>query len=328
MTWYGATVLLVVFGLTMAALDVLLLAATPSLLATLARRSPGRRTDAIVLCRFLPLGLAALLTAAVFLPAWLRHEPLNTGEATSVWLLALALLAVLPIIQGFHRAARMFLKTRDRLLSWRRRGRNTSRLQAPFDVVEVTSEDLALCVGGYWKPTIYASSHVMKSLEPEEFSAALAHEVSHANTRDPLRLLLMGSCPDFLQLFRLDGAWKRGFATACEFAADEGASRGNRDVALDLASALLKVARLRTFRPLSAEAMIDVAVSSAFSSRADLEARIRALADPSRAEVSRGFGLRPWMLAAAAVALCGAGVIASEQVHAVAEELGRLLAAR
>ena len=98
-------------------------------------------------------------------------------------------------------------------------------------------------------------------------------------------------------------------------------------MALDLASALLKVARLRTFRPLSAEAMIDMAVSSAFSSRADLEARIHALANP-QAGVLLGAGLQPWMLAAAAVVLCGAGVMASEQVHAAAEELGRLLAAR
>ena len=166
----------------------------------------------------------------------------------------------------------------------------------------------------------------MNALDAQELSAALAHEISHARTRDPLRLLGMGGCPDFLNLLRLDQGWRRAFASACEFAADEGASAGNREVALDLASALLKVARLSAFRPVIAENMIEVAVSSAFSSSADLEARVHALANPPTAAAVRGVPLRPWMLGAAILILGSAGVIASEPVHALIEELGRTLA--
>ena len=264
MSLYGAAVLLVVFGVAMAALDLLLLALTPRLLERFGRIAPGQRTDAIMLIRSAPVVLAAAATALVFLPSWWTHEPQNTGETTSGLLLVMALLSALPLLQGLYRAALMLVKTRDRLLIWRSRGRNAPRAEAPFEVLEVTSEDLALCVGGYLRPTIYASIDVMRSLEPEEFSAALAHEVSHALRRDPLRLLWLGSCPDFLQLFRLDGPWRRAFSRACEFAADAGASRGDPGRALDLASALVKVARLRTFRPLSPETLADVAVSSAF----------------------------------------------------------------
>ncbi len=326
MTIYGAAVLLVVFGLLLAAFDVLLLALTPWLFQRLARVAVGRRTEAILLLRSAPVALAALATVLVFLPAWWIQEPQNTGETASPLLIGMALFAALPLLQGLYRGARMFVKTRDRLLIWRGRGRNTPQVEAPYEVLEVTSEDLALCVGGYLKPTIYASADVMRHLEPEEFKAALAHEVSHAKRRDPLRLLWLGSCPDFLQLFRLDDPWRRAFSRACEFAADAGASRGNPEVALDLASALLKVARLRTFRPLSAEALADVAVSSAFSSRVDLQARVEALANPSSEASAPGFGVRPWMWAAAAVLLCAAGVVASEHVHAVTEEIGRILA--
>ena len=325
MTLYGASALLVVFGVVMAALDVLLLALTPWLFDRLARTAPGRRTDAILLLRSLPVGLAAASTALVFLPAWWRHEPQGTGETVSAFLIALALLAILPLLQGVYRAGLMFVKTRDRLLVWRGRG-HPSQVDAPFEVVEVRSEDLALCVGGYLRPTIYASTEVMKSLEPEEFEAALAHEVSHARRRDPLRLLWLGSCPDFLQLFRLDGPWRRAFSRSCEFAADAGASRGNPEAALDLASALLKVARLRTFKPFSAEVLADVAVSSAFSSLVDLEARVEALANPRPEAATAGSGWRPWMFAAMLLLLCAGGAMASEQVHAIAEEVGRLLA--
>jgi Zn-dependent protease with chaperone function len=325
MTLYGAALLLAVFGLLMAASDLLLLAATPSLLAFFARLRPERRAQAILVARFAPSGLAALLTVLVFLPAWWRHEPSNTGELASFGLLTLAALAMLPILQGLLRAARISLRTRDRLLLWRRLGRSTSTAQTPIEVVEVKSEDLALCVGGYLTPTIYASAQVVRSLAPQEFSAALAHEVSHARARDPLRLLWMSSCPDFLQLFGLDDAWRRGFARACEFAADAGASRGNPEVALNLASALLKVARLPTLPPLAATAMIDMAVSSAFSSTGDLEARVRALVSAPDETVER-FVWGPWMFLAAAVLVCVAGLVASPQVHALTEGVGRLLA--
>jgi Zn-dependent protease with chaperone function len=326
MTLYGAALLLAVFGLLMAALDALLLAATPLLLALCGRLMPKQRAQAILVARFAPSGLAALLTILVLLPAWCRHEPSNTGERASFGLLSLAALALLPILLGLVRAARMFLRTRNRLLLWRRQGRSTSTAQTPIEIVEVKGEDLALCVGGYLTPTIYASAPVLRSLAPREFSAAVAHEVSHARARDPLRLLWMSSCPDFLQMFRLDDAWRRGFASACEFAADAGASRGNPELALDLASALLKVARLPTLRPVAATVMIDLAVSSAFSSPGDLEARVRALVSAPCEETVEPFALRPWMFLAATVFVCVAGLVASPQVHALTEGVGRLLA--
>ena len=112
MTLYGTALLLVVFGALLAVLDLLLLAATPFLLGRLERLPPGLRTDAILLLRSLPVGLAAAATALVFLPAWWRYEPADTGETASALLLALGGLAATPLILGLYRAARMALKTR------------------------------------------------------------------------------------------------------------------------------------------------------------------------------------------------------------------------
>lgn len=326
MNLYGLAVLMVGFGLALLILDLLLFALTPRLLERLDLLRPARRARAIMGVRFAPFTIATALTAFVLVPAWFRHEPLNTGETISGPLLAAALIALLPLVQGLRRGARMLVKTQGRLLAWRRRGRNASRVLASFEVVEVRGEDLALCVGGYLKPAIYASTEVMRSLEPCELSAALAHEVSHARARDPLRLLGMGACPDFLPLFRLDEAWRRAFARACEFAADAGAGEGDPEVALDLAAALVKLARLRTFRLTSIETALEVAVSSASSGRLDLEARVEALThrfEPTPVDESRS---RPWMLVALGFLIAGAGWIASEQVHSLTESLGRLLA--
>ncbi len=326
MNLYGASVLLVVFGALLVALDLLLLALTPLVLPRLGRLAPSRRTDAILFVRSLPLLLAAAATALAFVPAWWRHEPENTGETVSLLLLAIAVISILPILQGVQRAARMFLRTRARLIAWRGLGRSAVMPQTPFEVVEVKSDDLALCVGGYLRPTIYASADVMKTLEPAELDAALAHEVSHASQRDPLRLLWMGSCPDFLQWFGLDAAWRRAFARACEFAADERAARGSEDVALDLASALVKVARLRTYGALTGDAALEVAVSSAYSSPVDLRARVEALAEP-RSSASTA---PAWLLTGGAlsvlVVVAVVGVAASAHAHGVTESIGRLLA--
>ena len=323
---YGASVLLVVFGALLVALDLLLLALTPLVLPRLGRLPPSTRTDAILFVRSLPLLLAAAVTSLAFLPAWWRHEPENTGETVSLLLLAMALISILPILQGLQRAARMFLRTRARLVVWRGLGRSAVMSHTPFEVVEVKSDDLALCVGGYLRPTIYASAEVMKSLDPAELDAALAHEVSHANQRDPLRLLWMGSCPDFLQWFGLDAPWRRAFARACEFAADERAARGCEDVALDLASALVKVARLRTRGALTGDAALEVAVSSAYSSPVDLRARVEALAEPRSSASPAPARLLTGGALAVVVVVAAVGAAVSGHAHGLTESVGRLLA--
>jgi hypothetical protein len=333
MSLYGLTVMLVLFGVTLAVLDLVLLALTPRLLAFLSRQPSSGRAESILYARTAPVAASLLLLTCVVLPAWFRFEPAETGETVSALLLACAFLSLLPVLHGARLGLRMFLNTRDRLLSFRLRGRR-SRTVSDFDVMEVKGEDLALCVGGYLKPTIYASTDVLRSLGPHEFKAALAHEASHATSRDPLRLLWMGSCPDFLRLLDLDQPWRRAFASASEFAADECASRGDRERALDLASALVKVARLRTFEA-PPRAAAEMALSSAFSNRAELEARVKALANVEGSDSERSAGpaarlplLRPWAWLVVVVALCGAGAVAGESVHGVTEAVGAFLAPR
>ena len=327
MTLYGLAVLCVLFGVGLALADALLLALTPGLLRRVGDLGPARRPAVILAARFAPLTGALSLVALVILPAWLRHEPVNSGETVSLPLLAGALLSLLPVLAGLRRGIRMFLRTRDRLRFWRRQSDAPSNALAPFEVVEVRSGDLSLCVGGYVTPTIYASTDVVRSLDPEEWRAALAHEVSHATTRDPLRRLGMEACPDFLQLLGLDKQWPLAFARACEFAADARASEGRPEVALDLASALVKVARLQSLCPERASAFVDVAVSPAFLSRIDLEARIEALANPPTrdAGADRASAV-PWLLAVALIVLASLGGMASEPVHELTEVVGRFLA--
>ncbi len=325
MNEYGVAVLAVVFGVLLLVLDLALLGLTPSLMSRLNRLTPVVRTDAILVVRSLPLVIAASSALLVFLPSWWRHEPENTGEKVSLLLFLAAVASIAPIFRGAFRAGRMFLRTRDRMLVWRDRSRDAGIVQSSFEVLEVRSRDLALCVGGYLRPTIYASTDVIGSLAPAEFEAALAHEESHARSLDPLRLLWMGSCPDFLPWFSLDAPWRRMFARACEFAADARAVSGNQEVALDLSSALIKVARLGTVPKTTGGEGLEVAVSSATASPVDLRARIEALAD-MKAEGPPSAAWLPSGTLALVALLATFGAAWSRPAHDFSEMVGRLLA--
>ena len=323
MTLYGACVLAVVFGASLAAFDVVLALAGLSLRARVERLEVARRADAILLLRYLPLILADVLMLGVFVPAWWRFEPTQTGEEASILLVVAAVVALLPIGHGAWRARRIYRATHDRLRVWTLDA-NPSRTARGYEVLEVPHHDLGLCVGGYFKPAIYASREVLDALDPDELRAALAHETSHAHAKDPLRLLAMGGCPDFLQMFGLDGAWRRAFARACELRADAEASRGNKAMALDLASALVKVARLNG---VNGARLKGVALAGVSESAADLEFRVRALASSDSGVEAEGnrIAIGPWLVAAMAI-VAGAGWVAGPRVHAITEQVGRFLA--
>lgn len=329
MTLYGAALLTVMLGATMAALDLALFALTPALLRSLSRVPRARRARMILVVRSAPVVASVLLIGLVFLPAWLAHEPSATDEVASPLLLLLAAISLLPFASGLVSGGRMLLRTRERLAAWRRRALGRSTDAAPCEVLEVSGAEVAVCVGGYFRPTIYASTDVVDALEPAEFKAVLAHESAHAHARDPLRLLWMASCPDFLRAFGQDEDWRREFARACEFAADESACRRGPDAALDLATGLLKVARLRLFPDSSATALSGVAVSSAFASREDIETRVRALLEDVEPEPPhRGSRSRALVTLALALALWGGGLSVSEHVHGWTELVGSVLAPR
>ena len=318
---FELTVLCVIFGLWLAAFDLALLALTPSLLSRFAQLPARIRATSIFTVRLLPLAMAAAMTLGVFVPAWWIHEPENAAEALTLALIGAALVAICPVGLGLKRAAGIVRRTQERLSEWRARATASSRPRSSsFDVVEVPGDDLALCVGGYFKPTIFASSVAMKSLTGRERRAALAHEWSHASTLDPLRLLCMGACPDFLHLFSLDAPWRHAFARAAEFAADVRACRGDRGTSLDLASALVKVARLGIAAPSS-----PLSVASAMADATELEARVDALVSGPMDD-GRGVGVSTaWALVFMCAVVCLAGIPASATAQSLTEAIVALL---
>lgn len=98
----------------------------------------------------------------------------------------------------------------------------------------------AFCVG-LLRPRVYLSTGALRSLEPEELAAVLAHEAHHARLRDPLRVLITRTLGDALFFLPAVRRLAERYGALAELAADEAAVRARG--AQPLASALLAFER-------------------------------------------------------------------------------------
>jgi Zn-dependent protease with chaperone function len=231
--------------LSLNALASLLAAALWRGLARPARRwSAATRARLIFALRAFPVVGAATCVAALLIPSYLAYEPRATAEAVSVKLAAFALLSVTGIALALWRGLCAWCATRRLVADWINHGEPVQleaisipayRIRHPFPVIAVV---------GTLRPRLFIASQVFGSLNDEELSAALAHERAHLAVRDNLKRGLVRACRDVLTIVPCGRSLDRAWEEASEAAADEGAARTGSAVALNLASALVKIARL------------------------------------------------------------------------------------
>jgi beta-lactamase regulating signal transducer with metallopeptidase domain len=275
--------------------------------ATSARRLSA---NALLAQRFLPAGLSTFFVAAVFLPAHLRYEPVESDESLGVVLATLAALGLTLIGRSVVRAARI-LRTDIRL------ARMTTRVARPRGGILEVSGLAGVSLAGILRPKILVGSAAFAALTPAELDVAISHELAHRRSRDNFKRFLVCCAPDFFGLLpaarRLEDRWEA--ETECQ--ADAHAVGGDDSRAVVLASALVKVARLA--RP---AAISPSPVWSGFHVAALLETRVRRLVD-GQARVYRARAAFRRATAAAAVAIpAGAWMLdLSYSVHQVTEAL-------
>jgi beta-lactamase regulating signal transducer with metallopeptidase domain len=118
---------------------------------------------------------------------------------------------------------------------------------------------------------------VVSACSQDEFRQVIAHEAAHVSARDNLKLLLLLACPDALAWTTLGAALSDRWRTEAEFDADQRAAGNDPQKRVELASALIKVARLfdtdhRTRHALTMPVALD-----------DVEGRVRQLLAPEQA---------------------------------------------
>ena len=278
----------------------------PALARRLEGYSPAACAAGLFRLRMLPGALAVLVASGGVLPTFLAYEPRDTQESVPMTVMLLAAVGAALLLRGAWRAAQAWRATRGVVRDWRLRGRRLDTFDTPLPVFAIEETFPTVAVVGVARPALFIAERVLRECPDDQVRAMLHHECAHVAKRDNLKRFLMRACPDFVGA-DLDRAWAR----AAEEAADAAVVAGDPGFAVELAQALIHVARL-------APAPQAPALASAFYLGGSIESRVRRLVQPVPArDGDDAFGRVA--LTAAALAAAAALVAAAPAVHRLIE---------
>ncbi len=207
--------------------------------------SAATRARLIFICRIFP-ATAALLAVIVFLvPSYLAFEPKQTGETVSVKLGLLALFSAIGIGLALWRGLATWLTTKRLAGDWLKHSETVFLENLPIPAYRINHQFPVVAIIGVLRPKLFVANQIFDSLNAEELTAVIAHETAHVAARDNLKHWLMRICRDVLVIVPSNLSLDKEWAEAIELAADEKAANcKNGTAALDLAQALIKIARL------------------------------------------------------------------------------------
>ena len=206
--------------------------------------SARRRAQLIFGLRIQPIIGSFVFIAAFLLPAYFLFEPHPSDEVVSPKLWLLAAFSAVGIVTAGWRVLKTLRVTRRLTANWLARAERLTLEGVSIPVYTVEHPFPVFAVVGMLRPRMFIARRVLEALDEREIRASVAHELGHLAARDNFKRILLRICRDLLIIRcgkRLDHAWTENV----EAAADEHAARiGGRQTALDLASALVKIARM------------------------------------------------------------------------------------
>jgi Zn-dependent protease with chaperone function len=265
----------------------------------LSRCSARARAEILFVLRIGPPVIAIIWVVAFLLPSYLAYEPYATEEFVSKKLGALAVISAVGVALAFWRGLRSWLATRSLLKKWLA---NATPIQPGLTSVpafRMTHSFPIIAVVGMIRPRLFIADHVLQSLTEEELAAAIAHECGHLAAHDNFKRSLLRASRAALLIIPCGRLLDRAWGEASESAADEHAAQESSVVALNLASALVRIARMIP------EEEVQVMPASAFlvggEETRGVKARVRRLVelsaiDPGRLVSSAPFfRMMPWL---------------------------------
>ena len=239
------------------------------------RWAAASRAQFLFALRLAPSVLAAIGVGIFFLPSYLNYEPRTSSEVVGYKLAAFASLAIIGAALATWRAVRALIATQRLRRAWLAASREISLRGVSVRSYQMAHSFPIIAVIGVIRPTIFIAEQVLKTLTPEELAAAVAHEYGHLSARDNFKRGLLRACRDVL-LLPFGQSLERAWSEAAESAADEFAAQKSSEVALNLASALVKIARLV---PVGARAEMPLASFFVGDETRGIKARVRRLLD-------------------------------------------------
>lgn len=206
--------------------------------------SARTRAEVLFVMRIGPPVIAIVAIAAFMIPSYLKYEPHSTDEFVSWKLGALAGLSAIGVGLAVWRGLRSWLATRSLLRKWLSSSTpiELKGIRVPTFVLQHSFPLIA--VVGAIRPRLFIATHVFESLGEEELAAAIAHEYGHLNAGDNFKRSVMRISRAALLIIPCGRSLDRAWGEASESAADEYAAQESSLVALNLASALVRIARM------------------------------------------------------------------------------------
>ena len=205
--------------------------------------SPAARARVLIGLRVMPVVLAVVFVSAFVAPSYLLLEPPQSGETVSLKMALIAIASSIAVLVAMFRVFRTWYVTRRLLTNWLANSREiiVDGIQGPVNLIEHSFPVIGVI--GVFRPKVFVARHVLETLDTNELAAAIDHENGHQVSFDNLKRGILRMCRDLVILpigASLDTAW----AETAESAADEHAAHKGSASALDLASALVKIAKL------------------------------------------------------------------------------------
>ncbi len=210
----------------------------------LAKCSARTRAEILFVMRIGPPVIAIVAIAAFMIPSYLTYEPHASGEVVSWKLGALATLSATGVGLAISRGLRSWLATRSLLKEWLASSTpvHLDEITVPTFVLRHTFPIIA--VVGAVRPRLFIADQVFASLSQAELTAAIAHEYGHLAAHDNFKRSVMRISRAALLLIPCGRSLDRAWSEASESAADEHAAQRSSLVALNLASALVRIAKM------------------------------------------------------------------------------------
>ena len=283
-TFLGITLVLALL-LTINATATMLAAGFGRLFHPWLRKCSARtRAEILFVMRIGPPVLAIIAIVVFMIPSYVAYEPHATGESVSWKLGLLATISAIGVGLAIWRGLRSWLATRSLLKEWL-----TASTRVELEAVTVPTFILQhsfpiIAVVGALRPRLFIASHVFESLTHEELVAALAHEYGHLAAGDNFKRSVMRVSRAALLIIPCGRSLDRAWSEASESAADEYAAQKSSLVALNLASALVRIARMI---PKGQHQILPASVSGFLANSDELpgvKGRVRRLVELANAE--------------------------------------------
>ena len=244
-TFLGITLVLALL-LTINATATMIAVGAVRLFRPLLRKCSARTAAEILfVMRIGPPVIAIISIGAFLIPSYLIYEPHATEETVSWKLGLLAILSAIGVGLAVTRGLRSWVATRSLLNKWLATSTpiELDGINVPIYVFRHSGFPIVAVVGAL-RPRLFIADHVFESLSEEELAAAVAHEYGHLAAHDNFKRSVMRVSRAALLLIPCGRSVDRAWSEASESAADEYAAQQSSSVALNLASALVRIARM------------------------------------------------------------------------------------